>query len=125
MLHSKSFAQPKTLDDLLLWESGELYCRNRVALAAGTAYQIGHVVAVNGSKYQPFDPAGTGTVKKAAAVVLAYVDATAVDAQGPIVERAVVVATDQLIWPAGITDAQKTAAMADLAAAGIVCRQPL
>lgn len=105
--------------------------RDVVTLAAGVVRNPGTVlgkVAATG-KYVPVDPAnGTGEGETpdgshiAVAVLFAAVDATVGDKPAVITARDAEVEAAALIWPAAITPTQKTAALGQLAAVGIVAR---
>lgn len=105
--------------------------RDVVTLAEGVVRNPGTVlgkVAATG-KYVPVDPAnGTGEGETpdgshiAVAVLFAAVDATVGDKPAVITARDAEVEAAALIWPAAITPTQKTAALGQLAAVGIVAR---
>ncbi|NYT80884.1 head decoration protein [Alcaligenaceae bacterium] len=112
---------PKKLGDLLLQEVMAGWTKGAGVLATGAAYPMGTVLALVSGKYQAVDLAGTGAAKKAVAVLGETVDATAADATSRvIIKRGAVVALDALVWPAGATEPQTTAALAELDALGIV-----
>lgn len=88
---------------------------------------LGKVTATG--KYVAVDPAnGSGEggtpdgSQTAVAVLFAAVDTTAAEKPGVITARDAEVAAHALDWPAGTTEPQKTAALAQLAAVGIVAR---
>lgn len=88
---------------------------------------LGKVTATG--KYVAVDPAnGSGEggtpdgSQTAVAVLFAAVDTTAAEKPGVITARDAEVAAHALAWPAGMTEPQKTAALAQLAAVGIVAR---
>ena len=115
----------------LVSEANGTRSRDVVTLAEGVACNPGTVlgkVTATG-KYVPVDPAnGTGEgetpdgSQPAVAVLFAAVDATAGDKPAVITARDAEVETAALIWPAAITPTQKTAALSQLAAVGIVAR---
>ena len=112
-------------------------------LTVGTAYEGGHlnltvadgaadfaagdtfVVEVSGDgKAVGFDPAAVDGTAEAIGIV-AY-DVTApdgTDAEVTAILRDAVLADRAIVWPAGITEAQKNAAIADLEARGILVRK--
>jgi hypothetical protein len=120
-----TFIQPKDLGDLLLIEVCPGWTRSQATLLAGTDYPLGQVLAKVAGKYQTLDLAGTGPAQKAAAVLAEHTDATAADQPGIVIARGAVLALDQLVWPPGITEAQKTTALDELNALGIVARATL
>ncbi|MFD2755391.1 head decoration protein [Comamonas terrae] len=88
---------------------------------------LGKVTATG--KYVAVDPAnGSGEggtpdgSQTAVAVLFAAVDTTTAEKPGVITARDAEVAAHALAWPAGTTEPQKTAALAQLAAMGIVAR---
>jgi len=77
---------------------------------------------VSVGKYVPFDPDGTDGSEIACAVLYEGCDATTRDVRRTVTARDTEVQIDALSWPEGITDIQKTAALASLDARGIVGR---
>lgn len=74
-------------------------------------------------KYTRYDNDASDGSQTAAAILLADTDTTAGDAKGVGFVRDCEVWTSRLVWGAGITtEGEKTAAYADMAAAGIVLR---
>lgn len=112
------------LADLVLVEVNPAWGRETVTLAGGLIPPL-TVLALDGGKYKAIDFAGTGAAKKAAALAIDKVDATAADKKGVVLARGAVVDAASLVWPAGATDAQKATALADLEARGIVARVSL
>lgn len=115
----------------LVSEANGTRSREVITIAEGVHAQPGTVlgkVAATG-KYVPVDPTnGTGEgetpdgSQTAVAVLFAEVDATLADKPGVITARDSEVAGHALLWPAGITPTQTTAAFGQLAAVGIVAR---
>lgn len=120
-----TFNQPKDLGDLLLVQVSPGWSKSRVTLLGGSDYALGQVLAKVAHKYQVLDPSGAGPAKKAVAVLAERVDASAGDAPAVVIARGAVVARAELVWPAGITEPQQTAALDDLNALGIVARDTL
>lgn len=106
------------LSDLLKFEVNPSLCRETVTLtaAAVTAGAVLGRTTATGA-YKAHDPAATDGSEKAIAVAL--YDAPA-SGQCIVVRRSAIVAKDALVWKAGMTDAQKAAALQQLADAGIV-----
>lgn len=73
-------------------------------------------------KYVPFDPDAETGAETAAAILWEGCDATSADVRRTLTVRDTEVHADVLVWVTGTTDLEKTAALADLAAAGIVAR---
>jgi hypothetical protein len=114
----------RTLSDLLLVEVCPGWTKERGTLTGGN-YAFGTVLAKVAGKYQQLAPAGAGAAKVSFAVLGEDVDASAADAPGVVIARGAVVDADLLVWPAGITDAQKATALTELEARGIVARSAL
>jgi hypothetical protein len=105
--------------------------REVVTLLAGNNLPAGAVLAklttgANAGKYTKLDPASSADpadgTKVAAAVLFAPVDATGGDRPAVVNARDTEVKAVALGWPAGATSPQKTTALAELAALGIVAR---
>lgn len=120
-----TYTLPKKLGDLLLVEVAPGWTKDKGTLLAGTAYAFGQVLAKMAGKYQVLDPNGVDDAAVAVAVLGEAVDATVGDAPGVVVARGAVVEASELVWPAGITDVQKAAALDQLDARGIVARAAL
>ena len=87
---------------------------------AGDQFTI--TVADGSGKYVALDPAGTDGSETAVGVMYAAVDATAADKAGVIIARQAELDGTVLVWPAGITADEKTAATEQLAAQGLIIR---
>lgn len=87
-------------------------------LRAGTV--LGRVTV--GGKLKPLAPAASDGTEKAAAILWQGCDATTEDVRRTITARDSEVHANVLTFAVGTTDQQKTAAMANLAALGIVGR---
>lgn len=120
-----TYTPPKKLGDLLLVEVAPGWTKDQGTLLAGTDYPLGQVLAKVAGKYQVLDPAGGAAANEAVAVLGEHVDATAGDKPGVLIARGAVVDLNELVWPAGITAPQKTIALDELVALGIVARAAL
>ncbi|MGV0962008.1 MAG: head decoration protein [Limnohabitans sp.] len=115
-----------TLGDLLKYEEENLYSRDQVTVVSGQNLKLGTVIGrVSATqKIKALDPSATDGSEVAAGVVLQSIDASAAEKNnGLIVSRQAIVADHALIWPAVITTEEKTAAIAQLEAIGILVRQ--
>lgn len=91
-------------------------------LAAGNL-KAGTVLALNGSgNYVIVAPAASDGTETAVAVLYAAADASDDPVECVVLARDAEVNQDELIWPAGISGAQTTTAIGQLAAAGIIAR---
>lgn len=116
--------QPKTLGDLLKYEAPSYYSRDEAVVAAGQNLALGTVLGQNSSdgKLYALNPNAIDGTQNAVAVLAQDVDASAADATALIVARHAIVARGALVWPSGITDAQKAAAEGQLKGLGILVR---
>lgn len=91
------------------------------AMVSGDEFTV--AVAAATAKYVEFDPAGTSGAEVLAAFSFAAVDASSVDKYGTVIRRACEVNASELVWKAGVTTNQQTAALAALAlSSGIIAR---
>ena len=123
---SAVFTEPMNLGDLLKYEAPNLYSRDRVTVASGQSLPLGAVVGIVtvSGKYKQFDPSADDGTQVAASVLLQACDAGLIDRDdGLVVSRHAIVAHHALVWPASITDAEKSVAIAQLKALGILVRQ--
>lgn len=121
-----ALTQANTLGDLLKYEAPNLYSRDRVTVAAGQNLELGAVVGTVTAtgKLKRFDPSATDGSQVPAGVMLADCDASLIDRDnGLIVARHAIVADYALVWPSGITLAEKAAAVATLTSLGVLVRQ--
>jgi hypothetical protein len=95
--------------------------------AGGTAFVAGDgftiAVQAGSGNVTPLNPSAIdGSAVAMGVVVKAQTVPAAASAAVLLVERQAVLLSDGLIWPAGISSPQQAAALAQLAAAGIICR---
>lgn len=107
----------------LVSEANGSRSRETGVVLADEVLKAGHVVAVNGDgKYVELAPGASDGTEDAVGVLFDAVDATGADAEGLFHVRDCEVNGDELTWPDGITTNQKTTAISQLAAAGIIVR---
>lgn len=109
----------------LVSEASGSRSRRQGTIASGSgvlraAAVLGKVTA--SGKYKPLAPAADDGTQTAAAVLFEGCDATAADVRRTVTDRDCEVSGAALVWPAGITDPQKTSALAALTALGIIAR---
>lgn len=117
--------EPNNLSDLVKYEEGCLnYSRNSETVAAGQNLGLGTVVGrkTADGKLYAFDPAATDGTEAAIGVLIETVDATLIDKTGLIVARHAIITDRAVVWPTGITNAQKATAIAQLESIGILVR---
>jgi Bacteriophage lambda head decoration protein D len=105
-----SIQEALNLGDLLKYEAPNLYSRDLATVASGQNLAMGTVVGrapVTG-KLSPIDPDAVATTGDRDDALL--------------IARHAIVASHALVWPAGITPAQKATAIAQLTARGVLVR---
>jgi len=119
-----AITEQNRLNDILKWEQEKRYSRDEVTVASGQNLALGTVVGkvTSTGKYKILAPSATDGTKTAAGFMVADCDASTGDTKGVIVARDAIVNNENLVWPGGITAGQKTTALADLKAIGIVSR---
>jgi len=119
-----TLTEPRNLGDLLKYEAPNLYSRDTGAVAAGQTLALGTVLGRETAtgKLRALTPAATNGSQTAVAVLAQQANANLIDVEALIVARHAIVARNALVWPAGITAPQRTAAEAALTALGIVIR---
>ena len=119
-----TLTEPKNLGDLLKYEAPNQYSRDTGVMAAGQTLALGTVLGRETAtgKLRALTPAATNGSQTAVAVLAQQADANLADVEALIVARHAIVARNALVWPAGITAPQRTAAEAALTALGIVIR---
>jgi hypothetical protein len=107
--------------DFVLSEANGSLSRENAVIALGTHVPgtvLGQVTA--SGKYVALNTAASDGSQTAAAVLYGHADGT--DIPAVVYKRLAEVRADLLVWPAGISGPNKTAALAALAAAHIVAR---
>lgn len=115
----------KTDADIVKDEGKNRFSRDTDTLASGSGIvKIGTVLGevTASGKFKPLAPAASDGTQIAAAVILQYADATTADVSVVNLKRRAQIVLQELVWPAGITDAQKKGALDQLAALGIIAR---
>ncbi len=120
-----AFTEPNNLKDFLVWEEERGYSRDEVTILSGEDLSIGEVVGevTASGKYVAFNQDGEDGSQNAAGIVIDNYDASDGDIQGVIVARDAIIITSNLVWPSDIETTEITAALAQLAALGIIVRE--
>ena len=114
------------LGDLLKYEAPNLFSRDQVTVASGQTLPLGAVVGIVTAtgKVKQIDPSATDGSQYAAGVLMQPCDAALIDREdGLMVARHAIVADHALTWPAGITVAEKQAAVLQLKSLGVLIRK--
>jgi hypothetical protein len=120
--------EPNNLGDLLKQEAEKYFSRDVVILSSGQNLKLGTVVAKlkANDKFVALDlttlSSPTGA-EIAYGVLIQDTDAVLADKETIIIARDATVASNALIWPVGITGAQKMAAINQLKERGILVRK--
>ncbi|MFD6316901.1 head decoration protein [Methylorubrum thiocyanatum] len=115
----------KTDSDVVKNEGRNRISRDEGTLANGSGIlRPGRVLGriATSKKLVPLAPAANDGSQNADSILLENVDATAADQRVVVLARHAEVVIQSLEWPAGITETQKTAALAALEAKGVVAR---
>lgn len=108
--------------EFLIAELPGLLSRKEAVLSSGNNLDAGTVLGLVGGEYVALDPAAETGAEDAVGVLYAPVDATAGDQPCVVIYKDAAVLGTSLVWPAGISGPNKTAAIAALDALGIVIR---
>ena len=110
--------------DIVVFEEDDRFSRDRVTVITPQNLAIGTVVGIitASGKVTILAPAAVDGSQTAAGVMIAAVDASAADKDGPMLARECTVKDKNLVWPGGISAGQKTTAIGQLKALGIVVR---
>jgi len=113
------------LGDWLKFEEDSLYSREKVTVASGQNLKTGTVVGIvtASGKATQLAPSANDGSENAAGVLVGDVDASAADKPGVIIARHAICSDKGLVWPSGITGAQKNTALGQLKALGILVRE--
>ena len=121
-----TLTEGKHAGGFLVWEVLREFNRETITIASGAGKVAPGTVLgkiTTGAKFTGLAPAATNGSQNPAGILWAGVDATAADAFGVVIQRGpAIVNRNELVWPAGATEAQITAATTALAALGIVLR---
>ena len=114
--------EPNRLSDWLFYEEDEVgrYSRDNVKQAANTTLKSGAVVAKDGDGNIVEFTGAAGAANAAVGIVVNNLSTGATPGANVIVSRHARVIPNYLLWKAGVTDVQKTAALASLAALGVI-----
>ena len=111
---------PRVGDFILSIANGTLSLENGV-LSAGDL-KAGTVVSKLSGNYVQLDPDAETGAETAVGVLMTNADASTAAQAVVVVARQAEVKADGLIWPAGITTEEKTAALQSLASIGVFAR---
>jgi len=119
---STVFNESIYLGDLLKYEEENRYSRDTITVAAGQNLKLGTVLGRLNGKAVALDPTATDGSEQAVGVLMSDVDATAGNTDAVMVSRNVLLSEPYVVWPAGLTTAQKVTAVAELNQLGVILR---
>ena len=117
--------EPNNLGDLLKFEAPSLYSREEITVAQGQNLTLGTLVGQESETdlIKALNPAATDGTQNALGALIADTDALAANIKAVIVTRDAILADHAVIWPTTITLEQKTAAIKQLEARGVIIRK--
>ena len=117
--------EQNNLGDLLKFEAPNLYSREEITVAQGQKLALGTIIGQDSETdlIKAFNPAATDGTQNALGALIAEVDATSGNTKAVIVTRNAILADHAVIWPSAITLEQKTAAIKQLEARGVIIRK--
>lgn len=110
--------------EFLVSEANGDLSRDAAVIAAGAHLVAGAVLGrvTASGKYVRLAPAAADGSQNAAAILYGPAAAASADQRGVVISRSAEVNGNLLTWPTGITAPQRAAAIAQLAALGIIIR---
>jgi len=117
--------ETNNLGDLLKFEAPSLYSREEITVAQGQNLTLGTLVGQESETdlIKALNPAATDGTQNALGALIADTDALAANIKAVIVTRDAILADHAVIWPTTITLEQKTAAIKQLEARGVIIRK--
>ena len=117
--------QPNNLGDLLKFEAPSLYSREEITVAQGQNLTLGTLVGQESETdlIKALNPAATDGTQNAIGALIADAIASSTNIKAVIVTRDAILADHAVIWPTTITLEQKTAAIKQLEARGVIIRK--
>ena len=110
--------------DFILSEANNNRSRDNLTIASGNTVVMGEVCGIItvGGQVAPLDTAAADGSDEAAVISIYAYDASGAAVMGAFITRDAEVKEDGLVWPEGISAGDKTAAITQLAARGIIIR---
>ncbi|WP_143688823.1 head decoration protein [Wolbachia endosymbiont of Laodelphax striatellus] len=115
--------EQNNLGDLLKYEASSLYSRDQITVAKGQNLKLGTVVGSDkDNMIKIINPTATDGTQTAIGAIVSDVNATE-NAKAVIITRIAMLADHAIVWPTGITEEQKAAAIKQLEGRGIIVRK--
>ena len=117
--------EPNNLGDLLKFEAPSLYSREEITVAQGQNLTLGTLVGQESETdlIKALNPAAADGTQNALGALIAVADASSANIKAVIVTRDAILADHAVVWPTTITLEQKTAAIKQLEARGVIIRK--
>ncbi|WP_265030430.1 head decoration protein [Wolbachia endosymbiont (group B) of Athalia cordata] len=118
-------SEQNNLGDLLKYEASSLYSRDQITVAKGQNIKLGTVVAkkTDDGFIRVLNPTGTDGTQTAVGIITTDIHSKDSDMKGVIITRSEMLADHAVVWPTGITEEQKAAAIKQLEGRGIIVRK--
>ncbi|WP_333023971.1 head decoration protein [Wolbachia endosymbiont of Pentidionis agamae] len=116
--------EQNNLGDLLKYEVSNLYSREQITVAKGQNLSLGAVIArkTDDGFIKALNPVGTDGTQTSIGVIASDVDAKE-NTKAVIITRIALLAGHAIVWPTGITEEQKIAAIKQLETRGVIIRK--
>ncbi len=115
--------EQNNLGDFLKYEASSLYSRDQITVAKGQNLKLGTVVGSDkDNMIKIINPTATDGTQTAIGAIVSDVNATE-NAKAVIITRIAMLADHAIVWPTGITEEQKAAAIKQLEGRGIIVRK--
>ena len=111
--------------EFIVSEGNGTISRDSITVLSGETPEAGAVLGkvTASGKYKALDPAAADGSQVAVGILYDAVDASAADAESVAIVRIAEVNAAELVWPGGITPAEQTTALAQLALLpGVIAR---
>jgi hypothetical protein len=117
--------EQNNLGDLVKFEAPNLYSREEITVAQGQKLALGAIIGQDTETdlIKALNPAATDGTQNALGALIAEVDATSGNAKAVIITRDAILADHAVVWPSAIALEQKTAAIKQLEARGVIIRK--
>ncbi len=117
--------EPNNLGDLLKFEAPSLYSREEITVAQGQNLTIGTIIGQDSETdlIKALNPAATDGTQNAIGALIADADSSSPNTKAVIITRDAILADHAVVWPSSITLEQKTAAIKQLEARGVIIRK--
>ncbi len=117
--------EPNILGDLLKFEAPNLYSREEITVAQGQNLTLDTLVGQESETdlIKALNPTATDGTQNALGALNADANASSANIKAVIVTRDAILADHAVVWPTTITLEQKTAAIKQLEARGVIIRK--